>query len=231
LVDISLADAPAEVIDEQIITAGGQKPPYNFELLYKPLKIQQNHTYAVQARIEVDGELRFINTTRYPVLTQNAPDSGVEVIVEPVGPVSTGGAEECAAVAVTSSQEALPDRGNYRTFEPGGTVSSDILGASLTVDTQGAEAATLWRDAVLSGLGYCTEGFAPESVTVYSIDPTQTSVLVFTKIVGDDSVAAQEARVDLVAQANNQWQVEWAGVRWQCARGDNTTDLTNEFCP
>jgi hypothetical protein len=56
-------------------------------------------------------------------------------------------------------------------------------------------------------------------------------VLVFTKIVGDDSVAAQEARVDLVAQANNQWQVEWAGVRWQCARGDNTTDLTNEFCP
>lgn len=231
LVDASLADAPAQVLDEQVITAGGQQPPFKFELSYKPFKIQQNHTYAVQAWIEVDGELRFINTTRYPVLTQGAPEGPLEIIVEPAGPAPASGAGACAAVPVAISQEAPPDRSDYRAYEPGGTPNSSILGASLTVDPQPADAANLWREAILASLGYCTEGYAPQNVTIYLTSPTQTSVLVFTQVVGDDSVAAQEVRVDLAAQADKQWQVEWAGVRWQCARGDNTTNLTKEFCP
>jgi uncharacterized lipoprotein YbaY len=230
LVDVSLADAPAQIVAEQVITAGGQQPPFNFELDYKPLEIESNHAYAVQARIEVEGQLRFINTTRYPVLTQDAPEGGVEVIVEPVAEGSASGAEACAAVPVNSSQEMPPGRDNYDAYEEG-AAGSDILDAALTVDPQAGDTAKLWRDAVLAGLGYCTEGYAPDSVSVYSTGPTQTSVLVFTKVVGDDSVAAQEVRVDLVAQGGNQWQVEWAGVRWQCARGDNTTDLTKQLCP
>ena len=68
LVDVSRADAPGEIIASQVITANGRQVPFNFELIYKPLKIQDSHTYAVQARIETEDQLRFISTTRYPVL-------------------------------------------------------------------------------------------------------------------------------------------------------------------
>jgi uncharacterized lipoprotein YbaY len=32
----------------------------------------------------VDGQLRWINTQQYPVLTRGAPTSNVEIIVQPV---------------------------------------------------------------------------------------------------------------------------------------------------
>jgi putative lipoprotein len=83
LVDVSLADAPAEVISRQITEAAGKQPPFNFALSYKPLKIQSNRSYAVQARIELDGRLMFISTTRNPVLTGDTPNT-VDIILEQV---------------------------------------------------------------------------------------------------------------------------------------------------
>ena len=77
LADTSLMDAPAKVIDTQVLTGGS--PPYTFTLNYDPAKIDPRHTYSVSARIEVDGKLRFITDTHTPVITRGAPNH-VEMI-------------------------------------------------------------------------------------------------------------------------------------------------------
>ena len=85
LQDVSLQDVPATVIAAERYVAEDRQVPIPFELTYDPAGIDPKHTYAVAARITVDGKLRWINTQRYPVLTNGAPVSGVEVIVESVG--------------------------------------------------------------------------------------------------------------------------------------------------
>lgn len=90
LVDISRQGAPATVLAEQSITTGGNAPPYPFTLPYDTTQIAPTNTYAVQARITVDGQLRFISTQAYLVLTQGRPTSGVEVVVDAVGGGSPG---------------------------------------------------------------------------------------------------------------------------------------------
>lgn len=77
LADTSLMDAPAKIIDIQVLTGGS--PPYKFTLNYDPAQIVANHTYTVSARIEVDGKLRFITDTHTPVITRGAPNH-VEMI-------------------------------------------------------------------------------------------------------------------------------------------------------
>lgn len=66
LVDVSLADAPARVISAQTISPAGQVP-IGFALPFEASDIQSGHRYAVQARIEVEGELWFINDTHIGV--------------------------------------------------------------------------------------------------------------------------------------------------------------------
>ncbi|NJL48191.1 MAG: hypothetical protein HC929_12815 [Leptolyngbyaceae cyanobacterium SM2_5_2] len=78
LVDVSRADAPAITLASQSIITGGRQVPIPFELVYNPEQIDPRFTYAVQARISLAGQLRFINTTRVAVLTQGNP-SQVEV--------------------------------------------------------------------------------------------------------------------------------------------------------
>lgn len=73
LVDVSRADAPAVVLGEQTFAAGGKQAPFAFAIAYDPAMIVANHSYAVQARIEDDGRLRFINDQRYAVITRGAP--------------------------------------------------------------------------------------------------------------------------------------------------------------
>lgn len=84
LVDVSRADAPATVLAEQKIVTGGKQVPIPFELKYDPATIDPRFTYAVQARIEVSGQLRFITKQMYGVLTRGNPVTDIEVIVEPV---------------------------------------------------------------------------------------------------------------------------------------------------
>jgi putative lipoprotein len=84
LADVSRADAAAVVLGEQTIETRGKQVPFAFEIRYDPARIEANHTYAVQARIEVDGQLRFISDQRYPVITRGAPTK-VDVVVRPVG--------------------------------------------------------------------------------------------------------------------------------------------------
>jgi putative lipoprotein len=86
LQDVSKADAPAEVIGEQVIKTEGKQVPIPFAVPYDPGKIQENHRYSLQARIEDGaGKLLFINDTSIPVITGGSPTQDVEVIVVPVG--------------------------------------------------------------------------------------------------------------------------------------------------
>lgn len=85
LVDVSRADAPAVVLASQAIVTAGRQVPLPFALTYDPGQIDARLTYAVQARITIDGQLRFINPSQVPVITQGRP-SAVEIEVEPVSP-------------------------------------------------------------------------------------------------------------------------------------------------
>lgn len=84
LADVSRAGAPAIVLGEQRIAAGGKQPPFAFEIPYDPAKIDPRFTYAVQARIEDGGKLLFINDQRYAVITRGAPNH-VEMVLRAVG--------------------------------------------------------------------------------------------------------------------------------------------------
>ena len=84
LVDVSRADAPAVVLGEHVIIAGGNQVPFEFAIAYDASKIVASHTYAVQARIEDEGKLRFINDQRYAVITRGAP-THVELVLRAVG--------------------------------------------------------------------------------------------------------------------------------------------------
>jgi putative lipoprotein len=67
------ADAPAKVIAEQKFTFAGHQVPLPFELHYDSAKIDPTHTYALSARITVNGQLMFLNSTTYRVITQGSP--------------------------------------------------------------------------------------------------------------------------------------------------------------
>lgn len=83
LQDVSLADAEAiDLATESFITAG-QQVPIPFGLDYDPAKINSQHTYALQVRIMVDDQLRFLNMMAYPVITRGHPTT-VEIVVDPV---------------------------------------------------------------------------------------------------------------------------------------------------
>ncbi|RIJ11604.1 hypothetical protein DXT77_07185 [Pseudomonas sp. 91RF] len=66
LQDVSLADAPAVVLDEQKGPIKGQVP-LPFHLSYDPALVKPGHRYSVSARIEVNGELMFITTENHAV--------------------------------------------------------------------------------------------------------------------------------------------------------------------
>ena len=73
LQDVSLAETPAKVIAEQKFTFAGHQVPLPFELHYDPAKMDPKHTYALSARITVNEQLMFMNTTTYRVITQGNP--------------------------------------------------------------------------------------------------------------------------------------------------------------
>jgi putative lipoprotein len=66
LQDVSLADAPAVVLDEQQGQVKGQVP-LPFHLSYDPAQVKPGHRYSVSARIELDGKLLFISTEHHAV--------------------------------------------------------------------------------------------------------------------------------------------------------------------
>lgn len=66
LQDVTLADAPAQILASQNGPIKGQVP-LPFHLTYDQKQVQSGRIYSVSARIEVDGRLLMISTERYTV--------------------------------------------------------------------------------------------------------------------------------------------------------------------
>ena len=89
LQDVSKQDVPAETISSQRIEANGKQVPFPYALKYDSAQIDPQHTYAVRATIKDGDKLLFTSTQAYPVITNGAPTSRVEIIVEPVASSGT----------------------------------------------------------------------------------------------------------------------------------------------
>jgi putative lipoprotein len=78
LVDVSLADAPARSLGVTRVKTRHQMPiPYR--LRYDEAKIRRGHSYALEARITVQGKLWFITTTRHAALADGADETNILV--------------------------------------------------------------------------------------------------------------------------------------------------------
>ncbi|POA49158.1 hypothetical protein C1893_05900 [Pseudomonas sp. MPR-ANC1] len=83
LQDVSLADAPAVVLDEQKGPVKGQVP-LPFHLSYDPAQVKPGHRYSVSARIEVNGELMFITTENHAVQLDGNDPQPLKIRVDAV---------------------------------------------------------------------------------------------------------------------------------------------------
>jgi putative lipoprotein len=77
--DVSLADGPAVLLAEEVLTDVGA-PPYPFELSVDRAGFDERARPSVRVRIEVDGELWMVSDTTVPVVTHGAP-THVEIVV------------------------------------------------------------------------------------------------------------------------------------------------------
>jgi putative lipoprotein len=83
--DVSLADATAEIIGEQVIQAEGRQVPFAYAVPYDPDEIQPNDRYSMSARIvSGDGMPLFASDTNIPVITEGNPTSEVEIVVQQI---------------------------------------------------------------------------------------------------------------------------------------------------
>ncbi|MET0773883.1 MAG: YbaY family lipoprotein [Pseudomonas mandelii] len=83
LQDVSLADAPAVILDEQKGPVKGQVP-LPFHLSYDPAQVKPGHRYSVSARIEVDGKLIFITTEHHAVQLDGSDPQPLKIRVDAV---------------------------------------------------------------------------------------------------------------------------------------------------
>ena len=81
LEDVSLADAPSVQLASQTREITSQVP-LAFHLEYDPKQVKPGHSYAVSARIELNGQLLFINTTRHSVKLDGSDPQPYRVQVE-----------------------------------------------------------------------------------------------------------------------------------------------------
>lgn len=79
LSDVSLMDAPSEVISSQTYITDGKQVPLPFSLAYSPEQIQARNRYSISARIEVDGKLMFISDSMIQVLHEDKNYNDVKI--------------------------------------------------------------------------------------------------------------------------------------------------------
>ncbi len=73
LLDITRKDVPAIVLGEKSVSNPGN-PPMAFSLSYPFGGLSANRSYVIDARIEVDGRLRFYSMKQHAVTPQNAAE-------------------------------------------------------------------------------------------------------------------------------------------------------------
>ncbi|OEF25664.1 YbaY family lipoprotein [Vibrio rumoiensis] len=81
LEDVSIADKAADIIATDSFITGGKQVPFAFKLDYNANQIIPNHTYAIRAKIAVNGKLRFITDTREAVITDANKTQSVSLML------------------------------------------------------------------------------------------------------------------------------------------------------
>jgi len=81
LQDVSGLDASAATVTEQTVVADGTKTTVEFALACDRGAIVSNHGYAVRVEIVVDGEIRFVSTGEYAVVTRGRA-TRADIVVE-----------------------------------------------------------------------------------------------------------------------------------------------------
>ncbi|MEM1235964.1 MAG: YbaY family lipoprotein, partial [Pseudomonadota bacterium] len=115
LLDVSLMDVPATVLTRMRFKQ--DSVPFELELPYDPILIQEGLSYVVAARILSNGQVSFRTTSAYPVLTRDAGESA-DLVLQAMPPVTDAqtGTEQIAGVdwvlteigGTTLEGEALP---------------------------------------------------------------------------------------------------------------------------
>ncbi|CAF3106156.1 unnamed protein product [Rotaria sp. Silwood2] len=88
LADVSIQDVAARPINTFVLY-GSYRFPIAYEISYSIAQIQSNNNiqqYAIQARIEKDGQLLYINDRYTPVRLIPAPINPINVVMKKVGP-------------------------------------------------------------------------------------------------------------------------------------------------
>ena len=86
LEDISVMDAPSEILGEQIIDSVGQIPII-FKIQYDDEKVQLGHRYAVRAKIMHNNTLLYITDTFNPVFVGN-DNKQLNIMMKRVGKIA-----------------------------------------------------------------------------------------------------------------------------------------------
>lgn len=84
LVDLSTPGVTAPVVAATEFPAAGQQPPIAFVVRFDPAQIKPSGTYALRARITLDGQVLYITDEPYLVLIQGRPVF-VDMVLEQVG--------------------------------------------------------------------------------------------------------------------------------------------------
>ncbi|CAF1550475.1 unnamed protein product [Adineta ricciae] len=124
LVDVSLQDVASRPLNTMVLY-GSYRFPIAFEIPYSMMQVQQNGNtigqYAIQARIEKDGQLLYINDQYTPVQLIPAPINPVNVMMKKIGITTNPGA---GGIYTTGSPitnniyncQQIPDVGPCRAF-------------------------------------------------------------------------------------------------------------------
>lgn len=108
LIDVSKADAPAVVIasDDQPVV---RQVPIPFTLAYDPAAIDPKNSYALTARLTLDGATLFRSTATTPVLTGGAGDTPEILLVQSTPPATEAAETPPPAAAPEAQVEELTD--------------------------------------------------------------------------------------------------------------------------
>jgi putative lipoprotein len=82
--EVSMAEAPAILLGQQTLVAGGRQVPFAFEIKYDPRRVTPNAILVVRAMITVGGRLLLATTAVHRVITGGYPSEGIEAVLEPV---------------------------------------------------------------------------------------------------------------------------------------------------
>ncbi|CAF4352737.1 unnamed protein product, partial [Adineta steineri] len=86
--DVSIQDVAAGSLNSVVLT-GSYRFPIAFQIPYSIAQIQQDpntaRRYALQARIEINGQLLYINDQQIPVQLIPAPINPINIMLKKVG--------------------------------------------------------------------------------------------------------------------------------------------------